>query len=349
MFQGAKEFQGLSDRDLVLLYKAGEGAAYDEIFRRYYSRVSSTCSRLVGWQDSEEATQETFMRALQALPRFNGQFYLSAWLTRIATNVCVDHLRANSRTNLIILPDVPETMLESGPEDLIGTTSPRFEKTMEEVQPSYARALALRALVGMSHNEMAGRLAVSPQQVKALLHRARKSFKRAWEKAEGWMVAPLLALRNFDAERSGSSGLAASPALTSVTVEHFAASVLIIAASFSAAPSAPPAQAAAQPRNAQMTETLDPRSANGILALAHDGSGINRSGPHDETAAEAEVPGLIDELVDTVRKASADDDGSSPGSNGGGSDKGPGNGTSQETVKKVRDTAAKAAQYLEQI
>src|SRR5438093_19685 len=54
---------------------------------------------LGNYHDAEEATQETFIRVYQALPRFNGQYRLRPWIAKIATNVCLDMLRARTRAN----------------------------------------------------------------------------------------------------------------------------------------------------------------------------------------------------------------------------------------------------------
>src|SRR5438093_7880826 len=56
---------------------------------------------LGNYHDAEEATQETFLRVYQALPRFNGQYRLRPWIAKIATNVCLDMLRARTRSNRI--------------------------------------------------------------------------------------------------------------------------------------------------------------------------------------------------------------------------------------------------------
>ena len=83
---------------------------YDEIYSRYSARVRSICRRMLGNSaDAEEATQETFLRSYKALHRFNGQYQLSAWLSRIASNICVDHLRQRSRH--------PETTVQTEDDD----------------------------------------------------------------------------------------------------------------------------------------------------------------------------------------------------------------------------------------
>lgn len=235
------------DRDLVLSFQGGNEQAYDEIFKRYHGRVWSICRRMLpSAHDAEEATQETFLKAYQALARFNGSFHLGAWLGRIATNVCVDHLRSKAKANLVGLPEEQDDIAtERGPEEIVVGDHPRLQRAIQDIQPLHASALALRALEGMSHQEIAGRLEMSPTQVKALLHRARCSLRRAWNKAEGWALAPIFAVRQVVDERAtGDAGRLASlsPSAAPFLMEKVAAaSAIIVAAALTGFPSAPDA------------------------------------------------------------------------------------------------------------
>lgn len=228
------------DRDLVVAFKAGERWAYDEMYRRYGARVEGICRRMLGnVEDAHEATQETFLKAYQGLPRFNGNYKLGAWLSRIAANVCLDQIRARGRrATLVPLPSEDAAHeVDPGPEDLVASGDRAFS-TLDEIQPLHAQALALRAIEGMSHKEMAYRLDMSPQQVKALLHRARDSFKRAWESASGWLVAPLIGLRSVlsSSEKSGTAGAPAvlvGSSATPLLAEKVAASAIVVAAALS--------------------------------------------------------------------------------------------------------------------
>lgn len=239
--EGASNF----DRVLVTAFQAGNDQVFEEIFKRYHHRVAAVCGRMLhSPQDVEEATQETFLKAYQALGRFNGNFYLGAWLARIATNVCVDHLRSKSRSNLVALPeDQDDISAEPGPEDLVVGHHPRLERAIKEIQPLHASALALRAVEGLSHQEIAGRLRMTPSQVKALLHRARGSLRRAWDRAEGWALAPLLGFRHlFDERTTTDAGRIASmsPSAAPFLLERVAASAMLMAAALSGMPSSPP-------------------------------------------------------------------------------------------------------------
>src|SRR5687767_7015316 len=86
------------DKELTLAFQAGQKGAYQAIYERHHPRVSNVCRRMLSDpQDAQDATQETFLRVYQALGRFNGRYQLGAWITRIATNVCLDHLRGGKR------------------------------------------------------------------------------------------------------------------------------------------------------------------------------------------------------------------------------------------------------------
>ena len=223
-----------SDRDLVLAFKRGEEAAYDEMYERYRARVYGVCARILrNPQDAEEASQETFLRAFQALHRFNGRYQLGAWLARIAANTSVDQLRSKSRAPVVALPEAQEPVSpDADPERLVVGEYPQLQRAISDVKPLHAQAIALRALEGMSHQEIADRLALTPAQVKALLHRARNSLRRAWDRAEGWLLAPIFSIRALFGDRSDGQApplLSASGTLSPLLAERVATTALVVA------------------------------------------------------------------------------------------------------------------------
>lgn len=253
-----------SDRDLVLAFQQGRSGAYDEIYRLHSARIRRVCSRMLkNPQDVEEATQETFLKAYQALGRFNGQYQLGAWLARIASNVCLDHIRSRSRGGAqVALSDEHESAgTERGPEEIVVGENPRIHQAIAEIQPLHAQALKLRALGGLSHREMAGELQMSPAQVKALLHRARTSFRRAWDQAEGWALAPIAGLRSFFSNKSGSTAssnlIGFTPTVSPLLAERMAASAVIVAVALSGAPTQPDSEAPEPRRNRSLAAPVD--------------------------------------------------------------------------------------------
>ncbi len=178
---------GADDRELTLAFQRGEGGAYELIFEKYSPRVERVCRRILSQpQEAEEAAQETFLRVYQGLVRFNGRYQLGAWVTRIATNVCLDTLRARSRrpsdsTDPELLDRDVERSVD-GPEEMFirNAESRRVRRILETLPPLHRAAIVLREFEGFSYQEIAGTLHMSEAQVKALLHRARKSFRRNW-------------------------------------------------------------------------------------------------------------------------------------------------------------------------
>lgn len=307
------------DRDLVVAFKAGDAVAYDEMYRRYGGRVEGVCRRMLGHaEDAHEAAQETFLKAYQALPRFNGNYKLGAWLARIAANVCLDQLRAQSRrAHLVSLPEHKDALdHEPGPEELVATFD-RAIDTLGSLQPLYARALAMRGVEGMSHKEIAAQLSMTPMQVKALLHRARDSFKRAWEDASGWVFAPIAGMRSLfagekHAHAAGAPMTAMSTVGTPLLAEKFAASAIVVAAAFagvSVVPSSPSSQPAAP--------------NTGVASVRH--AVVDDAVPAFENAAAPRkahrggiIAALLTEIKDKVEPNDENDNNDDGGHRGGG-------------------------------
>lgn len=300
---------GRSDKDLTVAFQHGDDGAFDAIYSRHHDRVRATCHKLLrNASEAEEATQETFLRCYRSLGRFNGQYQLGAWMARIATNVSLDLLRARSRAIALSGVPVEEIELEHAGKAVDDTVEDTMQVTqaLGGIQPLHAEALYLRAIEGLSHEEMAGRLAMSPQQVKSLLHRSRSSFRRVWDTASGWALAPLVGFRSMLTARSRDTAaagqglvLAGSPG-SALLAEKVAASAVAFAVVLSGAP-------------ATERATPDtPRSATPRIAheLPHEPrTNIKRTSPadidHDAPAAArpaSKVAAVLDEVAKTGRK-----------------------------------------------
>ena len=239
--------QSNEDRDLVLAFQAGDERVYEDIYRRHSDRVRAICKRILGnGPDAEEAAQEAFLRAYVAMGRFNGRYQLGAWLARIAANVCFDQLRLRSRTvQTTELQDAHNNTVTAlkGPEREVEDQI-TIGATLKEMPSLHSKALFLRAVEGMSHNEIADQLEMSTSQVKALLHRARASFKKVWSSASGWGLAFLWGLRErLDGrlkQLPGTADVAASagPQL-SLVAERVATSAVVVALAITGSTPAP--------------------------------------------------------------------------------------------------------------
>ncbi|MGI8774689.1 MAG: RNA polymerase sigma factor [Actinomycetota bacterium] len=204
--EGVTVLHDSEDKQLVLAFKAGDERAYERIFVQYSPRVHSVCRRMLRQpNDAEEAVQETFLRVFRALPRFNGTYQLGAWITRIATNVCLDQLRSNGRHPADLTP-FDELQLLQGeaskdyePENvqIKRSESRRLRRVLDALPPLHKAAIVLRDFEGLSYEEVAAALGVTECQVKALIHRARQGFKRNWAASAASVFLPTSLFNKF--------------------------------------------------------------------------------------------------------------------------------------------------------
>ena len=163
---------------LVQRAAGGDSRAFERLYREHVGRVYGLCLRMMrDAQLAEDCTQETFINAWRALPRFETRSSLSTWLHRIAVNVSL--ARRRKSTPLEPLPQADE----EGADRAGGWTleTPLEERELEEAignLPEGARdALVLHALYGYSHGEAAQMLGVAEGTCKAQLHRARQLLR----------------------------------------------------------------------------------------------------------------------------------------------------------------------------
>jgi RNA polymerase sigma-70 factor (ECF subfamily) len=299
------------DKELVLAFQGGEKSAYDALYRRHARRVGAICLRILNNRDdAEEATQETFLRAYEALSRFNGEYRVGAWLNRIATNVCLDGLRRRANSPQALASDPPDGL--PTPEAVAERGG--FSRAMERLPPRHASVIRLRAVEDLTYHEMAERLEMSPSQVKSLLFRARASLRRALSSVEGWAMAPFGALlrapvgEKLAAERVTAVAAltvmsAASPAATSsaTTAEAPQAQRPAAVAGAYPAPTYRSLPAPSRFRKAQSRPTL-------VLATPQESVG-GKDRPRHIDEDQAAPGGPVDDVLEDVRSLSAAVDG----------------------------------------
>ena len=176
----------LDDRLLVLDFQAGNPQAFVEIHHRYGPLARRVCQRfLLNPQDVDEAFQETMIRVYQGLYRFNGRYTLQPWVARIAKNVSLDILRGRARRPKYDAW-APATEDLASPDDEADQIVERLVQhdtvltVLSDLPETHRRALMLRELDGRSHREIAQEMEISTGQAKALIHRAKVSFRKRW-------------------------------------------------------------------------------------------------------------------------------------------------------------------------
>jgi RNA polymerase sigma-70 factor (TIGR02960 family) len=193
--------------DLITRARAGDGDAFRELIEPYRRELQVHCYRMLGsFQDAEDALQDTLLAAWQGLEGFEGRASVRTWLYRIATNRCLDALRAASRrpvkewdipgveppepTRLGEIPwlePYPDALLEGAINVPLGPEA-RYEQTEAislafvtalQILPARQRAvLILREVLGYHANEVAEMLDSTVESVNSALKRARVTLQR---------------------------------------------------------------------------------------------------------------------------------------------------------------------------
>jgi RNA polymerase sigma factor (sigma-70 family) len=165
-----------SDARLVDLVRAGHAAAFEAIVQRYRRPLLAYCSRLLPASRAEDAVQQTFLKAYQAMISGDAELNLRPWLYRIAHNASLNLLRQNGWSH----EQLDEKMDGvQRPEEAVELRE-RLRSTVRAVNelPERQRsAVLLRELEGLSYQEIALALGVGDGAVRQLLHRARATLQ----------------------------------------------------------------------------------------------------------------------------------------------------------------------------
>jgi RNA polymerase sigma-70 factor (TIGR02960 family) len=186
---------------------AGDETAFEELVDPYRRELQVHCYRIVGSvQDAEDLVQETLLAAWRGLDRFEGRASLRSWLYRIATNRCLNALRARGRRlpelpapppeapappepsrlrEPVWLEPYPDVLLE-GIADQTHEPGARYEARealglafiagLQRLPPRQRAVLVLRDALGFRAREVAEMLGTSEASVMSALHRARTAL-----------------------------------------------------------------------------------------------------------------------------------------------------------------------------
>ena len=160
--------------------------ATSDLYERYSSQIFGYCLHQLGSrEEAEDAVQTTFMNAFRGLQRGIVPELESAWLFKIAHNVCLSCRRSTWRRGRVEAPNNFEVLQEVVPaRERIGDELIRLQDVLEEMPESQRRAILLREWQGLSYREIADELEVSQSAVETLIFRARRTLAQGLEQPE---------------------------------------------------------------------------------------------------------------------------------------------------------------------
>jgi RNA polymerase sigma factor (sigma-70 family) len=169
----------MADRYLINKCLNGDSTAFGLLVDKYKESIYALAySKLRNFHDAEDVTQETFIKAYQNLRKLRQWDDFHAWIYAIASNLCKDWIRANSRR-----PDCEfiEDQSAKSLNDYSSQENPAIEllhDALNSMPDTYQQVLTLHYLGGMDGAEIAEFLGMSPTSIWQRLSRARSLLRK---------------------------------------------------------------------------------------------------------------------------------------------------------------------------
>ena len=131
-------------------------------------------------QDARDATQDTLLKVMRNLDRYNPKYRFSTWVFGIARNTCIDEYRRRRRVG-----DAPHTEVsDPGPSPLDQTSAvcraERLHDALGELPPIYREILVLYHFEHLKYSEIAEMLGIPMGTVMNRIFRARKRLRKLY-------------------------------------------------------------------------------------------------------------------------------------------------------------------------
>jgi RNA polymerase sigma-70 factor (ECF subfamily) len=180
------------DAELARRVAAGDTAAFEALMRRHNRTLFRTARAILRDDaEAEDALQEAYLQAYQAIGGFRGEAKLSTWFARIVANEALARLRKRARRAEIVplqssaalaeLDQIPDTDMDKTPERTASRLQMRrlLEAQIDSLPDDYRAVFMLRAVEEMSVEETAAVLGIPSATVRSRLFRARSLLREA--------------------------------------------------------------------------------------------------------------------------------------------------------------------------
>jgi RNA polymerase sigma-70 factor, ECF subfamily len=186
------------DMALVHACKNGDATAFEELVRRYDSRLLRIAQHIThNREDAQDAVQETFLKAFRKLSQFQENSQFSTWLTRITVNESLMKLRKQRSIKEVSFDGDSQSEENTSPFDFADwAPNPEalyrgselrsiLRSELQELRPSLRVVFVLRDIEELSTEQTAAVLELTPIAVKARLWRARIQLRERLSKYFG--------------------------------------------------------------------------------------------------------------------------------------------------------------------
>ncbi len=178
------------DAELVLEAQRGDVHAFDQLVERYHGKIYGlTYNMTSNREDAEDLTQDIFVKAFEALPRFRGKSSFYTWLYRIAVNKTINYRKKRNRKRALSLDSFDqEIKTDEVYSDLTTKGSPLRNMSLSELQIKLNEALqnlsekhrtvvVMHDMQGIPHEQIAKVVGASVGTVRSRLFYARRQMQ----------------------------------------------------------------------------------------------------------------------------------------------------------------------------
>lgn len=191
------DLEGRADDELVALARQDNEGAIRALIKRNNRRLFRVARAIMRDDvEAEDVVQETYVRAFTRLAGFKGDAAFSTWLTRIALNEALSHVRRRRPSADIADLDgsggkdggqvimFPKSLTSPEADAELGRRQARelLEQAIDELPAAFRVVFMLRDVEEMSIEETAARLSLKPETVKTRLFRARRLMRATLER-----------------------------------------------------------------------------------------------------------------------------------------------------------------------
>jgi len=169
--------------ELVVRAQGGNQAAFEALYERYNDRICRYLIRMVGDDGVGcELTQETFLKAWEALPGLRQPEKFVGWLYRIATNCTHTYQQRGKRLRLVpwdLYRGGAEELIAEGPEAQV-EESELLKLALARVSPTYRPCLILYVIEELSQREIAHLLKIKEASVSKYVSRGKEELRQIY-------------------------------------------------------------------------------------------------------------------------------------------------------------------------
>lgn len=179
-----------NDGDLLIRSQAGDRVAFSDLVRIHQDEVYTLALRLTSDRElAADVTQEAFVRAWRALPKFRGDAKFTTWMHRIVVNVSWTQRRRQLKHRA---DPIDESFAEPAAESISperaaesAALQGRLRAALESLVLPIRTVVVLKDVYGWSHGEIAEHLGITVSAAKVRLHRGRKQLRtQLWSEVE---------------------------------------------------------------------------------------------------------------------------------------------------------------------